>query len=100
MHNPAHPGEIVTEWLEGLKEEGQQITITELAERIQVTRSLLSRILHGKAPLTPDIALRLNSALGISADLLMRIQVKYALWVESQKNRPVIQPFHSSARAV
>ncbi|WP_218821788.1 HigA family addiction module antitoxin [Staphylococcus aureus] len=76
MNNPAHAGELVSEWLDGLKEEGQAITITELAERIQVTRPLLSRIINGKAPVTADVALRLHDALGISADLLMRVQSK------------------------
>ena len=93
MNNPAHAGELVSEWLDGLKEEGQAITITELAERIQVTRPLLSRIINGKAPVTADVALRLHDALGISADLLMRVQSKYSLWMESQKQRPQIQPF-------
>ena len=96
MHNPAHAGELVSEWLDGLKDEGQAITITELAERIKVTRPLLSRIINGKAPVTADIALRLHDALGISADLLMRVQSKYALWAESQKQRPKIQPFSMS----
>ena len=93
MNNPAHAGELVSEWLDGLKEEGQAITITELAKRIQVTRPLLSRIINGKAPVTADVALRLHDALGISADLLMRVQSKYSLWMESQKQRPQIQPF-------
>ena len=93
MNNPAHAGELVSEWLEGLKDEGQAITITELAERIQVTRPLLSRIINGKAPITADIALRLHDALGISADLLMRVQSKHSLWMELQKQRPQIQPF-------
>ena len=93
MNNPAHAGELVSEWLDGLKEEGQAITITELAERIQVTRPLLSRIINGKAPVTADVALRLHDALGISADLLMRVQSKHSLWIESQKQRPQIQPF-------
>lgn len=96
MNNPAHAGELVSEWLDGLKEEGQAITITELAERIQVTRPLLSRIVNGKAPITADIALRLHDALGISADLLMRVQSKYSLWIEAQKQRPKIQPFSLS----
>ncbi|KAA0599918.1 HigA family addiction module antidote protein, partial [Escherichia coli] len=65
----------------------------ELAERIQVTRVLLSRIINGKAPITADVALRLQDALGISADLLMRVQSKHSLWMESQKQRPQIQPF-------
>lgn len=93
MNNPAHAGELIAEWLDGLKAEGQVITITELAERIQITRPLLSRIINGKAPLTADVALRLHDALGISADLLMRIQAKYSLWSESQKERPEIQAF-------
>lgn len=96
MNNPAHAGELVSEWLDGLKEEGQAITITELAERIQVTRPLLSRIINGKAPVTADVALRLHDALGISADLLMRVQSKHSLWTESQKQRPQIQPFFVS----
>ena len=93
MHNPAHAGELVSEWLDGLKDEGQAITITELAERIKVTRPLLSRIINGKAPVTAAIALRLHAALGISADLLMRVQSKHSLCLESQKQRPQIQPF-------
>ncbi len=96
MYNPAHAGELVSEWLDGLKEEGQTITVTELADRIKVTRTLLSRIIHGKAPVSADIALRLHDALGISADLLMRVQSKHSLWVESQKQRPEIKPFFMS----
>ena len=96
MYNPAHAGELVSEWLDGLKEEGQTITVTELADRIKVTRTLLSRIIHGKAPVSADIALSLHDALGISADLLMRVQSKHSLWVESQKQRPEIKPFFIS----
>jgi len=92
MHNPAHAGQLIAEWLEGLKENGQAVSITQLAERIQMTRTMLSRIIHGKAALTADVALRLEAALGISSDLLMRVQVKHDLWVASQRIRPNIQP--------
>ena len=61
-----------------------------------MTRPLLSRIINCKAPVTADVALRLHDALGISADLLMRVQSKYSLWTESQKQRPQIQPFFFS----
>ena len=46
--------------------------------------------------MTADVALRLHDALGISADLLMRVQSKHSLWMESQKQRPHIQPFFAS----
>jgi addiction module HigA family antidote len=92
MHNPAHAGQLITEWLEGLKDNGQPVSITQLAERIQITRAMLSRIINGKASLTADVALRLQAALGIHADLLMRVQAKYDLWLVAQRPRPNIQP--------
>lgn len=97
MHNPAHAGELIAEWLDGLKDEGTPVTVTQLAERIQITRAMLSRIINGKAPLTADIALRLNAALGINADLLMRVQASYAIWQVAQKPRPVIEPLFAHA---
>ena len=53
MHNPAHPGEVLREWLpEGM-------TVTEAATQLQVSRVMLSKILNGKAGITADMALRL-----------------------------------------
>ncbi len=92
MHNPAHAGQLIQEWLDGLKSEGTPITVTELAKNIQVTRATLSRVINGHSALTADIALRLNAALGISADLLMKIQAGYDIWNVSQKPRPNIVP--------
>ena len=97
MHNPAHAGQLIADWLDGLKESGQQISITQLAEGIYITRAMLSRIINGKAPLTADIALRLQAALGMNADLLMRVQVKHDLWLVAQRPRPHIQSFCVSA---
>jgi addiction module HigA family antidote len=50
MHNPAHPGEVLREWLpEGM-------TVIKAAEELQVSRVTLSKILNGKA----GMALRLS----------------------------------------
>jgi addiction module HigA family antidote len=94
MHNPAHAGQILAEWLDGLKENNTPISITELAENIHITRAMLSRIINGKAPLTADIALRLHDALGVSAEMLMKVQANHSLWAASQKQRPSIKPLH------
>ena len=41
-HNPAHPGEVLREWLpEGM-------AVTEAATQLQVSRVMLSKILNGK----------------------------------------------------
>jgi addiction module HigA family antidote len=57
MYNPAHPGELLQEWLEGLN-----VTITDFAKHIGVSRVTLSRIANGKASITADMALRFSAA--------------------------------------
>ncbi|SUA52376.1 Plasmid maintenance system antidote protein [Oligella ureolytica] len=49
MHNPAHPGIVLREYLGDL-------TVTEAASRLGVTRAALSRILNGSAGISADMA--------------------------------------------
>ena len=97
MHNPAHVGQLIVEWLDGLKHNGQSISVTQLAQHIQITRHKLSRIIHGKAALTADVALRLEAALGISSDLLMRVQATHDLWLAAHCPPSNIQPLAVTA---
>jgi addiction module HigA family antidote len=53
MFNPAHPGEIVREHMEGLG-----LTISALAAHLKVTRAALSRVVNGKAAVSAEMALR------------------------------------------
>ena len=59
MQDPCHPGEIVRECLDGLK-----LNVTEGAEALGVTRPPLSRVLNGKAGVSPEMAVRLSKAFG------------------------------------
>lgn len=45
MHNPVHAGQLIVEWLDGLKRNRQSISVTQLAQHIQITRHKLSRII-------------------------------------------------------
>jgi addiction module HigA family antidote len=55
MHNPAHPGEVLRDYLpEGL-------AVTEAARRLGVTRQTLSALLNGRAGVSADMALRLEA---------------------------------------
>lgn len=98
MYNPAHAGQLVQEWLDGLKEDGTSITLTQLAQTMAVTRTALSRMIHGHTALTADMALRLQAALGINADLLMRVQAAYEIWQASQRPRPDIRLLVASSQ--
>jgi len=72
MHDPAHPGEVLQEWLHG-------IAIADAARKLGVTRTSLSRIIHGHAGISPDMALRLSEALGTSAESWLQMQVNHDL---------------------
>lgn len=53
------------------------LSISKAAEILQVRRPTLSEIVNGKARLSPDIALRLEKAFGVSMELLLRMQTVY-----------------------
>jgi addiction module HigA family antidote len=76
MHNPAHPGEVLRElYLEPLG-----VTVTAAAQALDVSRSLLSDLVNGKGGVTPLMALRLEKALGSSAEHWLRMQQSLDLW--------------------
>jgi len=58
MHNPRHPGEIIRE----LCLEPLELSLTEAAEGLGVSRKTLSTILNGHAGMTLEMALRLSMA--------------------------------------
>lgn len=93
MHHPPHPGEVLKDGVFT----GTDITIAAFAKRIGVTRVTLSRILSGKAAVSPDMALRLAAALGGSAETWLHMQANYDLWHMQQKPRPQIDQLRIAA---
>ncbi|WP_137719535.1 HigA family addiction module antitoxin [Methylobacillus flagellatus] len=87
MHNPAHPGEVLREYLpEGL-------SITDAANHLGITRVALSRILNCKAGISAEMDLLLADALGTSAGFWSKIQVQYEIYQAKQKTRRHIDRF-------
>ena len=80
MHNPAHPGELLREWLEG-----SHISVTTLAARINVTRATLSRIINSHAGVTAEMELRLHQALGTCEGLWLDLQKQRYPWVAKRQ---------------
>ncbi|MCY4463736.1 MAG: HigA family addiction module antitoxin [Albidovulum sp.] len=73
MKNPVHPGEFVKhEIIEAL-----DLTVTAAAQTLSVTRAALSAVLNERARLSPEMALRIEKAFGVSMDTLMRMQNSY-----------------------
>jgi addiction module HigA family antidote len=76
MHNPPHPGEFISDvYLEPF-----QITGRQLAQKLDVAASTLSRILAGTSRVTPEMALRLSKTLGRSPESWLAMQDAHDLW--------------------
>src|SRR5689334_13591507 len=70
MKSPAHVGGFVkSEIVEPLG-----LSVTAAAKALGVTRAALSAVLNERADLSPEMALRIEKAFGVSMDTLMRMQ--------------------------
>jgi len=80
MYNPPHPGETLRD--DVLPALG--LNVTEAAAQLGVSRVALSRVLNGRAAISPEMALRLECWLGVEnggrADLWLAEQSAYDLW--------------------
>jgi len=81
MHNPPHPGEFIT----GVYLEPNNISGRELAEKLGVAASTLSRVLNGSSRVSPEMALRLSKALGRSPESWLAMQDAHDLWLARQQ---------------
>ncbi len=84
MHNPAHPGEVLREYLP------ESLGVTEAARRLGVTRQALSALLNGRAGISAEMALRLEAALGTSAEMWVGMQAGHDLWRARQQRQPKV----------
>ena len=91
MHNPPHPGEVLRDTVLA------EISVTEFAQRLGVSRVALSRVINGRAAVSAEMAIRFAAALGGSAESWLRMQSAYDLWQASKKRRPKIAPLKLAA---
>jgi len=91
MHNPPHPGETLREDI--LPALG--LSVTEAAGQLGVTRAALSRVLNGRAAISPMMALRIEAWLGVErggrADLWIAEQAAYDLWQARKAGTPKVK---------
>lgn len=85
MHDPAHPGEVLREFLP------PEIGVGEAARRLGITRQALSALLNGRAGVSAEMALRLEAAFGTSAEMWLEMQVGFDLRQARKKTRPKVE---------
>jgi len=84
MKNPPHPGELIGDSLEELG-----ISISEAARGLGITRQQLHNLIAERSGVTPEMAVRLEKALGSSADTWLRMQMNYDLAQIRKRATPI-----------
>lgn len=83
MHNPPHPGEVIKE----LCIEPLDLTVTEAAKALDISRKTLSNILNGHAGVSPEMAVRLSIAFNTSSESWLNQQLQYDLWFAEKERK-------------
>lgn len=79
---PTHPGEVLKDEIEY-----RGISQKALAERIGMSYKMLNDLLNARRPLSTETAMKLEAALDIPADSLLRLQMKYNLQTARRDSR-------------
>lgn len=76
-----HPGE----YIEMVYLDGFGLKISELADKLGVSVSSVSRLVNQKSDLSPNMAMRLSYVVGQSSEFWMSMQSRYSLAKEMEK---------------
>lgn len=95
MHNPPHPGEILKEDVIAPLE----LSVTEAAKRLAMSRVAFSRVLNCRAGISPDLAVRLEQAGVSTARAWLAMQANYDLWQAMQHKQPPVRRLQETAAA-
>lgn len=88
MRNPPHPGRIVRGAIEDL-----QLSVTDAARILNVSRPTLSALLNGRSGISPEMAVRLSKAIGSTPGFWLRLQMNYDLaQVEQRADSILVNP--------
>jgi antitoxin HigA-1 len=81
MHNPPHPGETIRI----LCLEPLNLSITDAARALGVSRKALSSVVNGRTGITPEMAVRLAIAFDTTPESWLTQQMQYDLWKTREK---------------
>ncbi|MEQ8906894.1 HigA family addiction module antitoxin [Ekhidna sp.] len=89
-----HPGELLRDELEA-----REMKQVELAKELGIAKNVMSEIISGKRNITPELAVRLEDALGIKAEFWMKYQVAYEIDKIRIKNKKAIAKANISEKS-
>ena len=78
---PMHPGQVLSE----IYMAEMSLNQSQLAAKCKCSPRKINEIVNGKRSISPDFALVLEKVLGTTAEMWVRIQAEYDLWVARKK---------------
>ena len=93
MYDPAHPGEVLREFLP------QGMSVGEVSLRLGISRPHLSRLLNGHTALTAEMAIRIGLLTSTPPESWLTNQMKWDLWRALSKPRPRVEPLPQNLAA-
>ena len=89
-NDPSHPGAFIR--IEVIEE--FCLTVAEAARILGVRRATLSDLVNGNASLSPEMALRVEKAFGVSMDLPLRMQAWHdATWMRARADEVDVRQY-------
>lgn len=88
-----HPGELLKDEIDF-----RGIDFRDMAEKLELSATVLEEVLEGKRALTPELALTMEAALGVNADVLVRMQSDYDIY-QSRQNKSFAKTLEKIRRA-
>ncbi len=90
---PSHPGTFIREEIL----EPLDLSVARAAKVLDVRRATLSDLVNGHATLSPEMALRIEKAFGVSMDTLLRMQAWYDSYIMRERAGEInVKPFNAS----
>ena len=78
---PNHPGQVVLDILEDI-----EISQTQFAKILGVSRRTVNQIIQGRRPITVDMAIRIGKAFGNGPELWLNLQQNVDVWDALEKH--------------
>lgn len=79
---PTHPGELLGDELEA-----RGLTQRKFADTIGISYSVLNEVIKGKRPITPELAFKIEAAMGTKAYIWVELQTQYNYWTTKKSKK-------------
>ena len=83
IHSPKHPGEMV----KSLCLEPLDLSVTDAAKALKITRPTLSKLLNGHIGISPEMAVRLSIVFKTSSEFWVNLQARYDLFIAEKRRK-------------